>query len=225
MKTYYGQMTKEQLNKTYFVPNSISEMNAFILMCCKAGLEKGFESILGRCQIGVNCHNDGFIGNNQIDSNYYESKGMTQINWLPESERPPANLKSQLAEAIAKRDKCKAKLQKAADKLEQAEKEVHRLIAELENEVESIGGISCKIAEMTKPDIPEGVDVDDPTTWQKGDIVQCIDLPNAKNWTQGNEYVFLGVDKCWIYFERDDSGDANAWSADGGGKFRFVRRP
>jgi len=145
---------------------------------------------------------------------------LPMIEWLP--EKP--DLKSQLAEAIAKRDKRKAKLQKAADKLEQAEKEVHRLIAELENEVESIGGISCKIAEMTKPDIPEGVDVDDPTTWQKGDIVCCVSSGDSQLVKTGNKYAFSDYGFLGMVLVVDDNDGAPCWIG-GTAKFRFVRRP
>ncbi len=220
MKTYYGQMTKEQLNKTYFVPKTLEDMNAFIDMCVNAGYVNTLTAKSMR-QIGVNYSGDHRLEWMPIDNVcYYSGNGMTQINWRPESERPTTDLKSSLSEAIAKRDKRKAKLQEAADKLEQAEKEVQRLIAELENEVESIGGISCKIAEMTKPDIPEGVDVDDPETWRAGDIAVCV-IPFDDDFTEGSEYVFLGRLGEGKMFKGSFGWDIVATAS----KFRFVRRP
>lgn len=150
----------------------------------------------------------------------------TQINWLPESERPSVDLKSQLAEAIAKRDKRKAEAQKAADKLEQEEKEVDRLIAELENEVESIGCISCKISETEKPEvsdsheIPYGVDVDDPKTWQAGDVVLCVGW-DGSFFAVGKEYKITSNIN-----GRPEAIDENDFETFvDQGVFRFVRRP
>ena len=222
MKTYYGQMTKEQLIGTKIVVKDCDHNIAFQEMVFSAGCKW----IVG--DFGQNKNEKllvvdegGYLGFSSSTGWFAECE-YTEINWLPESERPSSCLKSQLAEAIAKRDKRKAKLQKAADKLEQAEKEFHRLIAEMENEVESIGGISCKIAEMTKPDIPEGVDVDDPTTWQKGDIVECLHVGGDECFKVGYEYLVFNAETISRYmgigYESCDIVARNS-------KFRFVRRP
>lgn len=218
MKTFYGQMTKEQLDRAYFVPETLEDMNAFIDMCEMAGYHySGTKN--NTVQVGVNLRGDDWARCMGLSSSYYKEEGLTRINWAPESERSLPVLKRQLSEAIAKRDKRKAKAQKAADKLNQAEKQVHRLIAELENEVESIGGISCKIAEMTKPEIPKGVDVDDPETWQAGDVVECVIAATAA-FKVCKEYV---LDKGVQLFVTDENGHNIGFPAMS--KFRFVRRP
>lgn len=224
MKTYYGQMTKEQLLQTKIVAKDSGHNIAFQEMVYRAGckwIAGNIGSYKNENLLVVN--EGGELGFSSSTSWFVECE-YTQIDWLPESERSPSDLKHQLAEAIAKRDKRKAKAQKAADKLEQAEKEVQRLIAEMESDVESIGGISCKIAEMTKPEIPEGVDVGYPPTWQDGDIVVCVEAV-APHVTQGREYIFDNYDRhCFLTIKRDDEGDQASLDFDSA-KFRFVRRP
>lgn len=222
METYYGQMTKEQLCGVCLEVVNAEHSADFQEMCFSVGVGWPDKKVMhtgSRFLSALNYGNGIELAHTTGSFDHHKL-----IKWLPESERPSSDLKSKLAEAIAKRDKRKAKLQKAADKLEQAEKEVQRLIAELENEFESIGGISCKIAEMTKPDIPEGVDVDDPTTWQKGDIVCCVSSGGSQLVKTGNKYAFSDYGFLGMVLIVDDNDGAPYW-IDSTAKFRFVRRP
>lgn len=208
MKTYYGQMTKEQLKNVKFKFKNESHCDDFMLMCLESGVEP----------VPVKM-NDGLY---VITSPSYS--GLKEIQWKPAKERPSIDLKSQLSEAIAKRDKRKAKAQKATEKLEQSESEVQRLIAELETDVESIG-VSCKITEVTEPEIPDGVDIDDPKTWKSGDIIECVSIysDEEKDWfVVGNEYVYVYDGTCHCVTD-DEEGDECAFEQTA--KFRFVRRP
>lgn len=225
MKTYYGQMTKEELDKKYFVPSSIEEMNAFIDMCKRAGYIGILETSIR--QIGVNYSGDNRLQWMPIsDSCFYSNNGMTKINWKPHPEEEPKDLKAQLARAIANRDKRYKKARKATEKLKESEQEVERIIKEIEQEVESIGNLSCHIKEIDYNEgIPEGVDVDDPSTWQDGDIVECVEItynPDEKWFTVGKQYEYKSCGGI-PYIAEDNEGD---WSCiEEAAKFRFVSRP
>lgn len=159
----------------------------------------------------------------------------------PEQQLPPTE---QLRIAIVKRDKQAEKAKHHADKLDQRNAEVQRLIGELEREIEEATGLVCILRQKevggipdssipvgvdVHSDIPEGVDVDDPKTWQAGDVIELVH-ENHCHWTQkhltvGNEYVINIIDDYGDGYPRvnvtDDESDL-LWSW---GKFRFVRRP
>lgn len=162
---------------------------------------------------------------------------------LHKPEQPAAPLTEQLRKAIAKRDKQSDKAKRHAERLEQREAEVQRLIGELEREIEEMTGLVCTIHHKQKggipdssipvgvqvhSDIPEGVDPGNPATWKAGDIIQCIELNGGIGvYTVGKEYIVYDIDTAagasGMYLVRsiDDEGDC-MW---GGAKFRFVRRP
>lgn len=221
MKTYYGQMTKEELDKKYFVPSSIEEMNAFIDMCERAGYVNTLTAKSIR-QIGVNYSGDNRLQWMPIsDSWFYSNNGMTKINWKPQEKQEPKDLKSQLAQANAKRDKRYKKARKATEKLKESEQEVERIIKEIEQEVESIGNLSCHIKEIDYNEgIPDGVDVDDPTTWQEGDIVECVSWEGVF-FTEGKEYEIIKSEN-----GRPEALDNNDfYTFVDCGVFRFIKRP
>lgn len=225
MKTYYGQMTREELNKKYFVPSSTEEMNAFIDMCESAGYLSGktYNHIV---QIGVNLAGDNKVWWNPIGSSHYFEKHMTQINWQPEQK----DLKQQLKQAMSNLEKRKAKAQKANEKLEEAKKEVDRIAAEIEKHYEDIDGVCCSIRfsepinAKAESDIPDGVDVDDPNTWKCGDIVKCIES-QIHSIPEGSLYTFIKYKHDVLGFILDAGADDIIYASGNIEKFRFIRRP
>lgn len=157
-----------------------------------------------------------------------------------ESEQQPS-LTDQLRTAIFKRDKQAAKAKRHAEKLQHREAEVKRLIGELEREIEDQTGLPCRIgnphieAILKSPAltcqalgrvcrIPPGVDVDDPNTWQVGDVIVCVDCGKRNIVTVGEEYIFIECRKSgFIVIDEDDFGCR--MGVHGPTKFRFVRRP
>lgn len=141
-------------------------------------------------------------------------------NVRPVESKP---LTEQLRSAIAKRDKQKAKAKRHAQKFEQREADVQRLIGELEREIEEATGLVCNIKEPLRGSIPDCVDVDDPGTWEKGDVIKCT-RSSSDCFTEGVEYVFNRIDPSddSVEVQRDDEGDkfGSRYAT-----FRFVRRP
>lgn len=70
--------------------------------------------------------------------------------------------------------------------------------------------------------IPEGVDVNSPTTWQQGDIIECVDDTRSEWVTEGKFYTcskhHVG---CTVAIEKDDYGYPSTPCA----LFKFVYRP
>lgn len=165
--------------------------------------------------------------------------------------RQSESLINQLAKAVKKRDKQAEKVRKHQERLAERESTVTQLRIKLENEIEDATGLQCRIGgeepycemtgvskvgtiqvvgrEKTNPfkgtvtwPIPEGVDVDDPKTWKKGDVIECVDAIDDFI-TDGNQYVFSGLDggdDVKVAVDDDGDEDQGAYS-----KFRFVRRP
>lgn len=156
------------------------------------------------------------------------------------TEVKPISVKSltqQLADAVKKRDKHRAKLGKWHN-------EVEWLTGQLERVIEDATGLRFRIETVTDAkieelngeiediSIPDGVDPDDPKTWRERDVIVCVEQAAPCHCvTIGEEYLFDGLREypagIAASVERDDDGDAN-WCGcpdTGFSKFRFVRRP
>lgn len=155
---------------------------------------------------------------------------------LHKPEQTAAPLTEQLSAAIDKRDKQVEKAKRHAEKLQQQDAEVQRLIEELSKELSTQLNMPVKIwyvneldgpgieIEFWRNDIPEDVDVDDPKTWRKGDVVECIDVTegNSDFFTVGCQYIFNKTDSVNVHIKEDDEGDGCLMRNH---CFRFIRRP
>lgn len=217
MKTYYGQMTREELDKTYFVPSTVQEMNQFIEMCVNAGYA-GYKGCVKHDirKIGVNCYGDNSVGWSSLEGSFYEDKGMTQIKWQPHENKPAQqDLKSTLEKAVAKRNKLKAKLDKLSEKLKKSETELNSIMADIENEYESVDGVKCEVS--IYPD--ERTDKHY-TEWQAGDILEYIGA-NSSDVTLGNQYIIIASYKDIIVINNDLNIKSQAHAS----RFKFISRP
>lgn len=145
-----------------------------------------------------------------------------------------SQLTKQLAEAVKKRDKHRAK----ADKWHG---EVERLTGQLEREIEDATGLRCRTETVTDAEIedlngevedisiPDGVDPDDPATWKEGDVVECVatgDSRDERKLSIGGQYSIQNMDLDDPSKRGELFRIANWWPGiHTGTKFRFVRRP
>jgi len=99
------------------------------------------------------------------------------------------------------------------------------LTGQLERLIEDNTGFSCTVGVFNRNEnnnIPEGVDIYDPNTWKKGDIVECIE--DSGFTAKGKRYevnAILSSDKSKVELCEDDAGDVFAPNA----KFKFISRP
>lgn len=166
---------------------------------------------------GTNC--PIFAGDNQTFICVDGAPGAYML--LEHVRKIKTTLTEQLSSAITKRDKQEAKVKRHAEKLEQKEAEVQRLIGEIEREIEEVTGLQCSIGGSL--DIPDSVDINDPSTWNIGDVIECVFSKDI--WfTKGCKYEFDGLDAVGDpIIKEDDEGDRSSPERTDA-RFRFVSR-
>lgn len=123
---------------------------------------------------------------------------------------------------IQKRDKQAEKVKRQTDKLDRLNEEIKQAITQLESEVERDTGLRCNIYEDGADGTPDGVDVDDPSTWRAGDVIECVSS-QERYVTIGKRYVYTGETNSigGPVLEKDDDGDKFSPVA----KYKFISRP
>lgn len=154
---------------------------------------------------------------------------------VEETEMKPS-LTDQLKQALKQQRKHERKARFHTEKAAECEAKASELIDKLSAEI----GVKLRIVEAMadeevvdtsklNADIPDGVDVNDPETWQEGDVIVCFNdkyHSGAKSsyFTQGKEYEFNRIDDHdnSVEVKKDDTGNCYGYPAF---KFRFVHRP
>ena len=204
MKTYYGQMTKEQLNKTYYHAISSENAKAFAAMCTKAGYTANSVS-KSNILLGVNTCGDNVVGWTDPNSTFYYERGLTRIIWIPEETKLTTDyLYSLITTAKTSIEEAEAEVSKWSAKVEEGKEELESLLRQLEKSVKDGTGMECRVLRTTPNatvgmccEIPipdsEGVDIYDPRTWKKGDKILCIDKGESTFVHTDEVYTFAGL--------------------------------
>ena len=136
-------------------------------------------------------------------------------------------LLSSIKELSGQRTEKALEAQKLLDLTADIDKLLESLAGQLERLIEDNTGFSCTVGVFNRNEnnnIPEGVDIYDPDTWKKGDIVECIDDKTTDYATKGKRYTvnaILNSDKSKVELCEDDDGDEFNPDA----TFKFISRP
>lgn len=237
METFYGQMTKEQLDKTYYLTKSEVDAQAFVAMCEVVGYQHFTSDYRSNTLIGVNWGNDNQLGWTMADSNFYPEASMTQIDWYPEETKPCTDYLYPLITSVKTSiEEAEAEVSKWSGKVKEGKEELENLLGRLEKSVKDGTGMECRVlrvasststglcCEVPMPDpIPSGVDIHDYTTWKDGDVIECTcSVGHAA--IEGKRYIYFKGDSNYpIGLLISESGKKDRLSKSY--RFRFVRRP